>query len=167
MKRTKTCTDFEFQQNLCFVMNGLVGRVFANGPGDLGSIPGRVVPKTFKMVLDTSLLNTQQYKVLSRVKWLLSCRYWKEGLLVALYYGIPKRGLRLHKKCFLDMTLDYVGWWGSSSEAKRRWSTPSVPLLPGPLWFGELVPVRVPYICLKIICNKNTSSYITLLKLIV
>ena len=42
---------------------GLVGRVFANGPGDLGSIPGRVIPKTLKMVLDTSLLNTQQYKV--------------------------------------------------------------------------------------------------------
>ena len=33
------------------------------GPGDLGSIPGRVIPKTLKMVLDTSLLNTQQYKV--------------------------------------------------------------------------------------------------------
>ena len=41
----------------------LVGRVFANGPGDLGSIPGRVIPKTLKIVLDTSLLNTQQYKV--------------------------------------------------------------------------------------------------------
>ena len=42
---------------------GLVGKVFANGPGDLGSIPGRVLPKTLKMVLDTSLLNTRQYKV--------------------------------------------------------------------------------------------------------
>ena len=42
---------------------GLVGRVFANGLGDLGSIPGRVIPKTLKIVLDTSLLNTQQYKV--------------------------------------------------------------------------------------------------------
>ena len=42
---------------------GLVGRVFANGPGDLGSIPGHVIPKTLKIVLDTSLLNTQQYKV--------------------------------------------------------------------------------------------------------
>ena len=41
----------------------LLGRVFANGPGDLGSIPGRVIPKTFKMVLDASLLNTQQYNV--------------------------------------------------------------------------------------------------------
>ena len=42
---------------------GLVGRVFANGPEDLGSIPGRVIPKTLKMVLDTSLYNTQQCKV--------------------------------------------------------------------------------------------------------
>ena len=40
-----------------------VGRVFGNDSGDLGSIPGNVIPKTFKMVLDTSLLNTQQYKV--------------------------------------------------------------------------------------------------------
>ena len=36
-------------------------RVFANGLGDLGSIPGRVIPKTQKMVLDASL--TQYYKV--------------------------------------------------------------------------------------------------------
>ena len=42
---------------------GLVGRVFANGSGDRGSILGRVIPKTQKMVLDTSLLNTQHYKV--------------------------------------------------------------------------------------------------------
>ena len=42
---------------------GLVVRVFANRPGDLGSIPGRVIPKTQKMVLDASLLNTQHYKV--------------------------------------------------------------------------------------------------------
>ena len=42
---------------------GLEGRVFVNGPKDLGSIPGRVIPKTLKMVLYASLLNTQQYKV--------------------------------------------------------------------------------------------------------
>ena len=42
---------------------GPVGRVITNDPGDLGSIPGRVIPKILKMVLDTSLLNTQQYKV--------------------------------------------------------------------------------------------------------
>ena len=38
-------------------------RVFANGPGDLALIPGRVIPKTLKMVLDASLLNIQHYKV--------------------------------------------------------------------------------------------------------
>ena len=43
-------------------------RVFANGPGDLGSIPGRVIPKTQKMVLDASLLKTQHYKVLIKGK---------------------------------------------------------------------------------------------------
>ena len=48
--------------NICIIY-GLVGRVFAKGLGDLVSIPGRVIPKTLKMVLDTSLLNTQQYKV--------------------------------------------------------------------------------------------------------
>ena len=45
------------------IITSIVGRVFANGLGDLGSISGRVIPKTLKMVLDTSLLNTQHYKV--------------------------------------------------------------------------------------------------------
>ena len=40
-----------------------MGRVFANGPGDLGSIPGRVIPKILKMELDSSLFKTKQYKV--------------------------------------------------------------------------------------------------------
>ena len=77
----------------------LVGRVFANGPGDLGSIPDCVLPKTLKMVLDTSLLNTQQYKVHIKGKvehsresvapsptpWCSS--YWKGSLLVALNHS--------------------------------------------------------------------------------
>ena len=42
-----------------------MGRVFPNGPGDGDSIPGQVIPKTQKMVLDAVLLNTQHYKV----KW--------------------------------------------------------------------------------------------------
>ena len=81
----------------------LGGRVFANGPGDLGSIPGRVIPKTIKMLLDTSLLNTQQYKVhimgkveqsrerssaLPNTSPTPQCSsYWKGSLLVALDYG--------------------------------------------------------------------------------
>ena len=46
-----------------FIYIGIVGSVFTHGPEDMGSIPGRVIPKTLKMVLDASLLNTQQYKV--------------------------------------------------------------------------------------------------------
>ena len=45
-----------------------MGKMFANDSGDLSSIPGRVISKTLKMVLDTSLLNTQLYKVRIKVK---------------------------------------------------------------------------------------------------
>ena len=40
-----------------------MSRVFTNGSGDQGSHPGRVVPKTQKMVLGAALLNTRHYKV--------------------------------------------------------------------------------------------------------
>ena len=46
----------------------LMSRVFANGSGDWGSIPGRVIPKTQKMVLDAVLLSTQHYKVRIKCK---------------------------------------------------------------------------------------------------
>ena len=46
---------------ICYIPD--IGLMFVNGPGDLGLIPGRVIPKTQKMVLDASLLNTQHYKV--------------------------------------------------------------------------------------------------------
>ena len=41
----------------------LMSRVFANDPGTRSLIPGRVIPKTQKMVLDAALLNTQHYKI--------------------------------------------------------------------------------------------------------
>ena len=34
---------------------GLTSRMFATGPGDRDSIPGRVIPKIQKMVLDADL----------------------------------------------------------------------------------------------------------------
>ena len=42
---------------------GQMSRLFANGLGDQGSIPGRVISKTQKMVPDATLLNTQHYTV--------------------------------------------------------------------------------------------------------
>ena len=58
----------------------LEGGVYANGPGDLGSIPGHIIPKTLKMVLDTSLLNTQQYEVYIKGK-VEKSREWSSALL--------------------------------------------------------------------------------------
>ena len=58
--RTRT-SIFEFMKLFSFILHSSscdVVRVFVNGPEDLGSIPDRVIPKTLKMVLDTSLLNT-------------------------------------------------------------------------------------------------------------
>ena len=73
--------------------------VFANDPGDRGSNPGQVIPKTQKMVLDATLLNTQHYKLWIKGKversrqgvtpsptpWCSS--YWKGSLRVAFDYG--------------------------------------------------------------------------------
>ena len=40
-----------------------MGSVFAYGLGERGSIPGRVIPKTQKMILDAAFFNAQHYKV--------------------------------------------------------------------------------------------------------
>ena len=53
---------------------GQVVRVFANGPGDLGSITCRVIPMTFKMVHETSPTPR-------------CSSYWKWSLLVTIDYG--------------------------------------------------------------------------------
>ena len=74
-------------------------RVFANGLGDQGSIPGWVIPKTQKMVLNASLLDTQYFKVWIKGKWSNPRKgvvpsstpwcssYWKGSLQVALDYS--------------------------------------------------------------------------------
>ena len=60
-----------------------MSRVFANGPGDRGSILGRVIPKTKKMVLDAALLNTHHYKVRIKGKAEKS-REWSSALSYTL-----------------------------------------------------------------------------------
>ena len=42
---------------------GLMGRVFTNGLQDQVSIPGQVIAKTHKTLLDTNLLNSQHHKI--------------------------------------------------------------------------------------------------------
>ena len=77
---------------------GLGVRVFANGPGDLGSISGRVIPKTQKMVLDASLFNTQHYKV--RIKG--KVEQSREGVAPS-----PTHWCSSYRKGGLRVTLDY------------------------------------------------------------
>ena len=71
---------------------GLMSRMFANGPGGWGSIPGWIIPKTKIMVLDAALLNTQHYKV--RIKGKVEqSRKWSSALgVVAIekrVFGLP------------------------------------------------------------------------------
>ena len=73
---------------------GLGVRVFANGPGDLGSIPGRVIPKTQKMVLDAS----QHYKV--RIKG--KVEQYRKGVAPS-----PTHWCSSYRKGSLRVTLDY------------------------------------------------------------
>ena len=47
-----------------------MGKVFANGPGDWGSIPGQVIPKTFKKwYLIPPYLTLSIIRYVSKVKW--------------------------------------------------------------------------------------------------
>ena len=55
-----------------------MSRLLANGPGNRGSIPGRVIPKAQKIVLDAALLNTQHYKVLIKGK-VVQYREWSSA----------------------------------------------------------------------------------------
>ena len=61
-----------FANGLIFIyiyIIGLRSRVFASGPGDRGSIPGRVIPKTQKWYLMPPCLILIIIRYGSRVKW--------------------------------------------------------------------------------------------------
>ena len=42
---------------------------FTNGLGDQGSIPGHIIPKTKKLVLDASFITNQNNRVWIKGKW--------------------------------------------------------------------------------------------------
>ena len=79
-----------------------------NGPGDRGSIPGRVIPKTLKQYLILPCLTLSNIRYVSRVKWCNPGKgaapsptpqcssYWKGSLQVALNNGRQLYLLYLH-----------------------------------------------------------------------
>ena len=97
----------------------LSGRVFANGPENRGSFPGRVIPKTLKWYLIPPCLTLSIIRYLSRVKCSnpgkgvvsfptpLCSSYWKGNLLTALDYG---RQLYLHWTPCKQKTKLYLGY---------------------------------------------------------
>ena len=73
-------------------------RVFSNGPGDLGSIPGRVIPKTLKRYLMPPCLTLSIIRYGSRVKW----RNPGKGVASS-----PTPWCSSYRKRCLRVTLDY------------------------------------------------------------
>ena len=67
---------------MIIIIIGIVGRVFASGPGDLGPIPGRVISKTLKMVLDTPCLT------LSNIRYVSSGAIQRKELRPPLHLGV-------------------------------------------------------------------------------
>ena len=77
----------------------LMSRVFTNGPGDLGSILGRLIPKTQKWYLIPPCLTLSIIRYRSMVKWSnprtwvapsptpWCSSYWKGSLRITLDYG--------------------------------------------------------------------------------
>ena len=57
----------------------LMSREFANDPGEWGSILGRVIPKTRKMILEAASLRCQHYKVRIKGKMVKS-KEWSSAL---------------------------------------------------------------------------------------
>ena len=83
-----------------------MGRVFINGPGNLGSILDRVIPKTKKIVLDASFLNTQHYKV--RIKGRVE-QSWEKRSALPWFSSYRKGSLRVTLDYSCQLYLLYLG----------------------------------------------------------
>ena len=126
MKCNQSCPGFElvspcpFPASVHLYLFGKMVRVFTNGLVDQGSIPGQVISKTQKMVLDAFFLNTQHYKVWIKGKssnpgkgvapsptpW--CSNYWKGSQQSAINMRCDQKVLKLKLKNFLN--LKFV-WW--------------------------------------------------------
>ena len=100
-----------------------MSRVLANCLGDRCSIPDQVTPKTQKMVFDTTMLNTQHYKVLPdigiMVRVLANCLGDRRS--------IPDRVILKTQKMVLDAALlntqHYEVRIKGKVEQSREWSS--------------------------------------------
>ena len=98
-KALKQELHYQIRWEGSFLARAVAVRVFANGPGDLGSIPGRVIPKTQKKwYLMPPCLTLSIIRYGSRVKWS------NPGKGVAPF---PTPWCSSYRKGSLRVTLDY------------------------------------------------------------
>ena len=127
----------------------LVGWVFANGSGDLGSIPGRVISKTLKIEFDTPLLNTQWYKV--RIKGKVEQSKQRRSALpyTLLLKKEPLGHPRLRLPTYIYIYIYLIGD-RSRERPEGSFSIATTPMCKGgryPFpWIAHLYPWYVPYI---------------------
>ena len=102
-----------------------MSRVFANGPGDQGSIPGRVITKTWiKWYFIPPCLTLSIIRYVSRIKWSNPGKrgvpsptpwcssYWKGSLHVTLDYSRQHTVLYLLGISWHHFQLMKCCWWG-------------------------------------------------------
>ena len=87
--------------------------VFTTGLGDRGSIPGRVILETQKMVLDAALLSTQNYKVMIKGK-VEQTKEWSSVLPYTLVWLLLKRDRSGHPRLRSPTLLSLQGRVASS-----------------------------------------------------
>ena len=113
---------------------GQLGRVFANSPGDLHSIPGRTYQRLGTWYLITHSLTLSNIRWGLRINWSNPGKrvaptpifrwYWKGSLLIALDYG---RQLYLYMDYFKEMALTFTSqkpsmWLKYADETFLLWS---------------------------------------------
>ena len=102
---------------------GLMSRVFPNGLGDRGSIPGWVIPKTQKMILDAALLSTLQVSVKDKVE---QSREWSSTLpYTSVLVAIEKGAFRSPSTKVANFIYIFGFLIGQSSKILNRWQLKS------------------------------------------
>ena len=136
-----------FRTSYCHRLIGLVGRVFANGLGDLCSIPGRVISKALNMVLATSLLNTQQYKV--RIKGKVEDSRERSCALL-LHLGVES--IKKGAVCSLSTTV--FNFYNSSILRSENQPLFDIILVwSGSIWIVALTPANFAQISFNLFLN--------------
>ena len=99
----------KINMHLWILVTGLMSTVFANGPGDRGSLPGKSFQNS-KMALDAYSINTQHYKVRIKGKveqsrlWSSALLYTSWKLLASSYWkGSPRVTLDYSRQLHLFM----------------------------------------------------------------